>query len=71
MESNDVIITDILGSSMGVSFQMYVMLNGGNILDCDSLFAAVQVQDKSSENTSCMHVILYSYNSTEWIRHLQ
>ena len=56
---------------MGVSFQMYVMLNGGNILDCDSLFAAVQVQDKSSENTSCMHVILYSYNSTEWIRHLQ
>lgn len=47
-------ITDILGSSMGVSFQIYVMLNGDDLLDCNSLFAAIQVQDKSSENASCM-----------------
>lgn len=48
MESNDVIITDILDSSMGVSFVTYV-LNGDEILDCNSLFAAIQVEYKSSE----------------------
>lgn len=59
VDSNDVMIIDILDNSMGVSFLTYIILNGDEILDGNSLLAAIQVYDGKSVEKASSNVHTY------------
>lgn len=43
VESDDVIITDIYDTSMGVSVVLYVLMEDDEVLDGDRLLSCIQV----------------------------
>lgn len=68
VDSNDVMIIDILDNSMGVSFLTYIILNGDEILDGNSLLAAIQVYDGKSVEKSfiqCSYIFTFLQNGSD------